>query len=77
MSSLTASIAAALALGATSGIADATKKAVSDGYESVKALIKKKFEHQRDVTEAIDKLETIPNLKRDKKFWQRKLLKRQ
>src|SRR6266853_4011871 len=63
MDPITTSIAAALALGATSGIADATKKAVGDGYESVKALIKRKFEHERDVTEAIDKLQNNPQSK--------------
>lgn len=63
MDPITTSIAAALALGATSGIADATKKAVSDGYESVKALIKGKFGHERDVIEAIDKLQNNPQSK--------------
>jgi len=63
MDPITASIAAALALGVTSGITDATKKAVSDGYESVRALMKRKFGHERDVIEAMDKLQNNPQSK--------------
>jgi disulfide oxidoreductase YuzD len=63
MDPVTTSIAAALALGAASGITDATKKAVSDGYESVKALVKRKFGHEKDVIEAIDKLQNNPQSK--------------
>jgi hypothetical protein len=63
MDPITTAIAGALTLGVTTGIADATKKAVSDGYESVKALMKRKFGHERHVIEAINKLQDNPQSK--------------
>jgi hypothetical protein len=63
MDPITTAIAGALTLGVTTGIADATKIAVSDGYESVKALMKRNFGHERHVIEAINKLQDNPQSK--------------
>lgn len=61
MDPITLAITAALTAGATGGVTDAAKKAIVDCYEGVKALIKKKFGSQSDVTEAMEKLEAKPN----------------
>ncbi len=39
MDPITAAIVAALTLGVTSGLTETSKKAISDGYESIKGLL--------------------------------------
>jgi hypothetical protein len=51
----------ALSAGAVAGATDTAKSAIRDAYEGLKSLIKKKFGHDSDVAEAIDKLETKPD----------------
>ena len=60
MDPVTAAVIAALSAGAASGVTDATKKAIVDGYEGLKALIKKKFGSNSEVAQSIDKLEAKP-----------------
>ena len=60
MEPITAAIIAALTAGAASGLTEAAKKAISDGYSGLKALINKKFGGNRDVTDAIEKLQAKP-----------------
>jgi hypothetical protein len=54
-------IVAALSAGAVAGATDTAKSAIADAYEGLKSLIKKKFGHDSDVAEAIDKLEAKPD----------------
>jgi hypothetical protein len=61
MEPITAAIIAALTAGAISGVTDTAKKAISDGYSGLKALIQKKFGSKTDVTDAIAKLEVKPD----------------
>jgi hypothetical protein len=37
------------------------KKAISDAYEALKTLLKKKFGHENEVSKSIEKLEANPN----------------
>ena len=60
MEPITAAIIAALTAGAASGLTEAAKKAISDGYSGLKALINKKFGGKSDVTDAIEKLQAKP-----------------
>jgi hypothetical protein len=60
MEPITAAIIAALTAGAASGVTEAAKKAISDGYSGLKALINKKFGGKSDVTDAIEKLQAKP-----------------
>jgi hypothetical protein len=60
MDPVTVAIIAAISAGSTSGVADATKKAIVDGYEGLKALLKKKFGTNSDAAEAIEKLQANP-----------------
>jgi hypothetical protein len=61
MDPVTVAIIAALSAGAKSGVTDAAKKAIVDGYEGLKALLKKKFGSNSDVADAIDKLQAKPD----------------
>src|SRR5207253_789309 len=61
MDPITLAIIAALSAGAASGVTDATKKAVVDGYEGLKALVKSKFSGNTDVIDAVDKLQAKPD----------------
>jgi hypothetical protein len=54
---VTTAVIAAVSAGASSEV---TKKAISDGYESLKSLLKKKYGSGSDVTEAVDRLESTP-----------------
>jgi hypothetical protein len=54
-------IAAALTAGAVSGATETSKKAIADGYDSLKSLIKAKFGSHSDASEAIAKLEAKPD----------------
>jgi len=59
MDPITTAIVAALTAGATAGATDTVKKAITDGYESFKSLIKRKLSNG-EVTEAMDKLDANP-----------------
>jgi hypothetical protein len=61
MDPVTASIIAALSAGASGAIPEVAKKAIADGYDGLKALLKKKFGTDGDVVEAVDRLESKPN----------------
>jgi len=61
MDAITAAIIAALSAGAASGITDAAKKAISDGYAGIKTLITKKFGSNSKAAEAVDKFEETPD----------------
>jgi hypothetical protein len=54
-------IVAALSAGAVAGATDTAKSAIADAYEGLKSLVKKKFGHDSDAAEAIDKLEAKPD----------------
>jgi len=60
MEPVTTAIIAALTAGASSGVTEAAKKAISDGYSGLKALISKKLAVHSDVTDAIEKLQAKP-----------------
>jgi hypothetical protein len=55
-----AAIIAALSAGAASGATDVTKKAITDAYNGLKALIKRKFGDNKRVSDAIDSLQANP-----------------
>jgi len=59
MDPITTAIVAALTAGAAAGGTETVKKAIADGYESLKSLIKRKFS-KGDVGEALDKLHANP-----------------
>jgi hypothetical protein len=61
MDPVTVAIIAALSAGATSGVTDAAKKTIVDGYEGLKGLLKKKFGSNSGVADAIDKLQATPD----------------
>ena len=60
MEAITTAIIAALTAGAASGLTEAAKKSISDGYSGLKGLIKKKFGGESGVADAIEKLEAKP-----------------
>ena len=60
MEPISTAIIAALTAGAISGVTESAKKAISDGYSGLKALINKKFGAKSDVTDAIEKLQAKP-----------------
>jgi hypothetical protein len=61
MDPITTAIVAALSAGAATGVTDVTKKAVVDGYDGIKWLVKKKFGNNSDAAEAIEKLQAKPD----------------
>jgi hypothetical protein len=58
---VTNAIVAALSAGAVAGATDTAKSAIADAYQGLKSLIKKKFGHDSEAAEAIDKLEAKPD----------------
>lgn len=60
MDPITTALIAALTVGATSGVSDTAKRAIAEGYESLKGLVKKKLSPHGEVMEAIDKLQANP-----------------
>ncbi|WP_321965430.1 hypothetical protein [Paraburkholderia sp. J7] len=60
MDPVTTAIIAALASGASSAIPEVARKGITDGYEGLKALLKKKFGTDSDVVGAVEKLESKP-----------------
>ena len=61
MEPVTTAIIAALIAGAASGVTEAAKKAISDGYSGLKALISKKFGSNSGVSDAVAQLEATPD----------------
>jgi hypothetical protein len=61
MEPISTAIIAALTAGALSGVTESAKKAISDGYSGLKALLHKKFGGKPEVTDAIAKLEAKPD----------------
>jgi hypothetical protein len=58
---IVSAIVAALAAGAATGATDTAKKAITDAYEGLKSIIKKKLGSDSEAVHAIDKLEAKPN----------------
>ncbi|MEM5295434.1 hypothetical protein VSR82_13930 [Burkholderia sp. JPY481] len=61
MDPVTTAIIAALSAGASNAIPEVAKKAIADGYDGLKALLKKKFGTDSDVVVAVEKLESKPD----------------
>lgn len=61
MDPITAAIVAAIATGATAGITEIGKKAITGAYDALKTALEKKFGPQSDLVEAVDKLEQKPD----------------
>jgi Het-E N-terminal domain len=61
MDPITTAIVAAITAGAATGATDVAKKTIVDGYEALKALVKKKFGGNSEVADAIEKLQTKPD----------------
>jgi hypothetical protein len=51
----TNAIVAAISAGAVAGASDTAKVAIADAYQGLKSLVKKKFGHDSDAAEAIEK----------------------
>jgi hypothetical protein len=60
MDPITKAIVAALAAGALSGLTETSKAALTDGYQSLKNLLAKKFGASSQVVQAVDHLEAKP-----------------
>lgn len=60
MDPVTTAIIAALSAGATVGLADTTKTAITDSYNKLKDLLTKKFGASSDVVNAIEAIEAKP-----------------
>ncbi|VWD07461.1 hypothetical protein BLA50215_03004 [Burkholderia lata] len=61
MDHVSTAIIAALSAAASSAIPELTKKAIADGYDGLKVLLKKKFGSDSDVVESVEKLERKPD----------------
>ena len=60
MDPITDAIVAALAAGALGGLTEMSKSALTDGYQSLKKLLTKKFGANSQVVQAVEHLETKP-----------------
>jgi hypothetical protein len=60
MEPVTTAILAAIAAGATTGIADTAKNAIGDVYAGLKELLRRKFNGESKILEAVDRLEADP-----------------
>src|SRR5579863_9136548 len=60
MDPITVAIVAALTVGATSGLSETTKALITDAYQSLKNLIKKKVSEKSHLITSIEVLETKP-----------------
>ena len=58
MDPITTTILVALVAGVAAGTTDVSKKAIVDAYDGLKAIIKKKFGAQNDLSDAITGLES-------------------
>jgi hypothetical protein len=54
-------IVAALSAGAAAGATDTAKSAIADAYQGLKSLVKKKFGHDSEAAQAIEKVEAKPD----------------
>ncbi|MGF6408360.1 hypothetical protein [Paraburkholderia sp. MM5482-R1] len=63
MDPVTTAITAALSAAASGATTEVAKKAISDSYEGLKGLLKKKYGSESDVAEALDKLDDKPDAK--------------
>jgi len=61
MDPITTAIVAALTAGAVAGVTEVGKKAIAEGYEALKAALKKKFGAESDLVQAVDQLEKKPD----------------
>lgn len=61
MDPVTLAIVTAVSAGSMGGVTDVAKKAIGDSYEGLKALIKKKFGHGSNVSQAIERLQAKPD----------------
>lgn len=61
MDPLTDAVVGALSSVVTSGATEAAKKVIIDGYDGLKALIRKKLGGNNEVSKAIDNLEAKPD----------------
>ena len=58
---ITSAIVAALSAGVATGATDTAKEAITDAYDGLKSIIKKKFGSDSEAVHAIDKLEAKPD----------------
>lgn len=61
MDPITTALTAALSAGAATGLTDAAKKAIADGYDGLKTLLHRKFGVNSEVARAIGNLEAKPD----------------
>ncbi len=61
MDPITAAIVAAVSAGAISGLTEASKTAIADAYNKLKALLTKKFGGESDVVHAVNEVEAKPD----------------
>jgi hypothetical protein len=61
MDPITTAIVAALTAGVVSGSTQVGQKVISDAYEALKALIKKKYGEKSEVVKAVENLEARPD----------------
>jgi disulfide oxidoreductase YuzD len=61
MDPVTTAIIAAIAAGAGAGANGVAAKSIVDGYQALKALIKRKFGESSEVVKAVDGLENKPD----------------
>ena len=61
MDPITAAIVAAVAAGAIGGLTEASKTAITDAYNKLKALLTKKFGGESDVVHAVNAVEAKPD----------------
>jgi hypothetical protein len=61
MDPISTAIISAVSAGATSGVTDVAKKAIVEGHEGLKALLKKKFGHNSKTADAIEKFQDTPD----------------
>lgn len=62
MDPITTAIVAALSAGTISGLTEVSKTATTDAYNTLKALLIKKFGARSEMAQAIDRLEANPEL---------------
>jgi hypothetical protein len=63
MDPITLAIVSALTVGVASGVTDISKKAIVDGYEALKAALKRKFGAESKVAKAVVEVEANPDSK--------------
>ncbi|HEY7392736.1 MAG TPA: hypothetical protein VH640_29725 [Bryobacteraceae bacterium] len=60
MDPVTTAIIAAIAAGISTGVPKLLEKTISDAYDGLKALLKRKFGHDSGLVKAVDELEAEP-----------------